>query len=133
MTVLANGRSIEDVILTGGPSGGATPVKYLSTASTNANNIKATPGTVYSIVAINTTATLYFLKLYDKATAPTVGTDVPVQTFPVPASVTGAGLVLTLPVGIAFLTGIGFALTGALADNDTTSAAAGIALSFSYA
>lgn len=113
-------------------SGGATPVKYLSVASTNSTNVKAVAGQIYSLVAINTTGTLYYLKLYDKATAPTCSSDTVVQSYPVPASASGAGFVLPISVGMSFFNGIGFCLTGALADNDNTVAATGITLSFTY-
>jgi hypothetical protein len=113
-------------------TGGATPVHYLSAATTNATNVKASAGTVSSITAVNTTAVLYYLKLYDKATAPTCGTDTPVQTYPVPASATGAGLTVNPPTGLAFTLGIGFCLTGALTDADATSAATGVAINFGY-
>lgn len=110
----------------------ATPAKAFSAASTNATSLKASAGTIYAIVAINTTATLYYLKLYDKATAPTVGTDVPIQTYPVPANTSGAGEVIPCPVGMAFANGIAWALTGGLADADTSNAATGIAINFQY-
>ncbi len=114
------------------PSGGATPAKYLSAASNNSTNVKAVAGQVYSLVAINTTATLYYLKLYDKATAPTCGTDTSVQNYPVPASTAGAGFVLPIPVGMSFFNGIGFCLTGGVADSDNSNAATGIVLSITY-
>lgn len=110
----------------------ATPVHYLSAASTNATNVKASAGTVTSVTAVNTTATLYYLKLYDKASAPTCGTDTPVQTYPVPASATGAGLTVNPVNGFAFSLGIGFCLTGGIADADTASAATGVAINLGY-
>jgi hypothetical protein len=113
-------------------SGGATPVHYLSAATTNSTNVKATAGVVTSVTAINTTATLVYLKLYDKATAPTCGTDTPVQTYPVPASATGAGLTINPVGGFGFASGIGFCITGALADNDATSAVVGVAVDLGY-
>jgi hypothetical protein len=116
----------------GATSGGATPAHYLSAASTNATNVKASAGNVYALAVINTTATLYYLKLYDKATAPTCNSDAVLQTYPVPASTAGAGFVLPLNVGMSFSAGIGFCLTGGLADNDNTNAATGVAINFVY-
>lgn len=113
----------------------AAPVHYLSAATTNATSVKAAPGAVYNLVAINTTATVYYLKLYDKAVAPTCNTDVVLQTFPVPptpASGSPAPLMLTSNVGIGFNNGIGFCLTAAIADNDNTAAATGVAINFNY-
>lgn len=108
----------------------SAPKKYLSAASTNSTLVWTGKALVRSVVAINTTATIYYLKLYNKPTAPTCGTDIPDQTYPVPASATGAGLVVSAPVGMLFGTGFGFCLTGAIADNDTSSAATGVAVNF---
>ena len=55
-----------------------------SAATTNATSVKTTGGTIYNIVASNTGVTDVYLKIYNKASAPTVGTDIPVYTFVVP-------------------------------------------------
>lgn len=99
-----------------------TTTNVNSAASTNATSVKTSAGTVYSIVASNINAAIRYLKLYNKASAPTVGTDVPVLTMAIPA--TG---VLNLPLGALgkrFSTGIAFAITAAAADSDTTAVAA---------
>lgn len=113
---------------------GASMAHYFSAASTNSTNVKASQGNVYDVIGINTTATIYYLKLYDKATAPTCGTDTPVLTLPVPfgQSSSGGGFSITLPVGIGFKSGLGWCLTGAAADNDTTNAATGVVINFVY-
>ena len=93
-----------------------------SAATTNATSVKATAGSVYSITASNTGAAAAFLKLYNKASAPTVGTDVPVLTIPIPAS-----SVQNIEFGTAghrFTTGIAIAITNLAADSDTTAVAA---------
>jgi hypothetical protein len=102
------------------------PVPTMSTinsaATTNATSIKASAGTVFSIMVSNTGGAAAFVKLYNKASAPTVGTDVPVITISVPASGT-----VTLPlgvVGVRFTTGIALAITNLAADSDTTAVAA---------
>ncbi len=107
------------------PVGGATPFHLLSAASTNAANIKSSAGTVYSIMAVNTAAATYFLRLFDKASTPIPGTDVPVLTIPVLA---GQSVTLPVPTGIACASGIGIDLTGAIGDNDATVAAPGVAI-----
>lgn len=89
-----------------------------SAASTNATSVKASAGTVYSITASNTAASPLYVKLYNKASAPTVGTDVPVLTIPVPA-----GGVVNVPFGTTghrLATGIALAITANAADSDTT-------------
>lgn len=117
---------------TAATSGGATPVKFNSAASTNSTSVKGSAGQIYALTIINTTATLYYLKLYDKASAPTCNSDTVLQVYPVPASTTGAGFVMPIPVGMAFTLGIGLCLTGALADNDNTNAATGVAINVVY-
>jgi hypothetical protein len=112
----------------------ATPKKYLSAASNNSTSVTATNTALFNIIAVNTTTTLYYLKLYDKATAPTCGTDVPVATYPVPygASNAGGGFQLTRGVPAGFALGLGFCLVGGSADNDNTNAATGVAINFEY-
>lgn len=93
-----------------------------SAATTNATSVKNTAGSVFSITASNTGAGAAFLKLYNKASAPTVGTDVPVLTIPIPA-----GSVQNIMFGTAghrFTTGIALAITNLAADNDTAAVAA---------
>ena len=104
---------------------GTTPYKLISTSSTNSNVVKASGGNLFSIVAIGLTSTVRYLKLYNKATAPTVGTDVPVMTIPVPANVQGAGVSIPFPTGVNFSLGIGVAITSGSADNDTGVVVAG--------
>lgn len=102
-------------------TGGATPFSLISAATTNATSVKASAGTVYSIQASNTGAAVAFLKLYNKASAPTVGTDVAVMTLILPA---GGGIVIPPnDIGIAFTTGIAFAITGVATTADTTAVA----------
>lgn len=102
-------------------AGGATPYKLNSAATTNATSVKASAGQVYSIVATNTNASARYLKLYNKASAPTVGTDTPVQVYMLPA---GGGVSIALPVGMVFSTGIALATTTGAADSDTGAVAA---------
>lgn len=105
-------------------SGGATPYKLNSAASTNATSVKGSAGQVYSIMATNTNAAVRYLKLYNKASAPTVGTDTPVQVYALPGATTGGGFSLNIPVGMVFSTGIAFATTTGAADSDTGAVAA---------
>jgi len=98
---------------------GTTPYKLISLATTNANVVKSSGGNLYSIVAIGLTSTVRYLKLYNKATAPTVGTDVPLMTIPVPANTQGAGIAIPFSMGVNFPLGIAIAITSGLADNNT--------------
>lgn len=93
-----------------------------SAASTNATSIKASAGNVWSIICSNDNASPRYVKFYNKASAPTVGTDVPVIKIAIPASSTvkydgGA-------TGIRFATGIALAITTGIADSDTSAVAA---------
>lgn len=116
-----------------GTTGGASPARLISAASTNGTNMKASAGTLYSVTGINTTATKYYLKFYNSAGTPTCNSDTVVWgPFPVPASTDGNGFGVSLPVGLAFATGIAYCLTGGSADNDNTSAATGVFLNFTF-
>lgn len=100
-------------------TGGATIQKVLSAASTNATSVKASAGNILGIALMNTNAAVRYLHLYNKASAPTVGTDVPVATFAIPGNAAGAGFTLPCDIGAAFATGIAYALTTGAADTDT--------------
>ena len=100
-------------------SGGASISRVISAASTNATTIKGSAGQVYGVLCFNTNAAARYLKLYNKATSPTVGTDTPVITITIPGGTTGGGVSFELPQGIAFATGIASAITTGAADADT--------------
>jgi hypothetical protein len=90
--------------------------RLLSAAgTTNATNIKDSAADLYTIIGNNARASISYLKLYDKAAAPTVGTDVPLVTIALPASLPFA---LDFP-GLSFGLGLGYAFTTAAADADT--------------
>lgn len=113
---------------------GTTPYKLISLATTNANVVKASGGNLYSIVAIGLTSTVRYLKFYNKATAPTVGTDVPLMTIPVPANTQGAGISIPFSMGVNFPLGIAIAITSGYADNDTGAILAGeVIVNLTYA
>ena len=114
--------------------GGASTYKLISLASTNANVVKASGGNLYSIVAIGLTSTVRYLKIYSKATAPTVGTDVPLMTIPIPANTQGAGVAIPFAMGVNFPLGISIAITSGSADNNTGSVGAGdVIVNLTYA
>jgi hypothetical protein len=112
----------------------SAPVHYLSTASTNAQLVKAGRTRIKILLPVNTTSTIYYLHLYNLATTPLCGTSPVVWTVPVPqATGAGAGAVIPIPDGLQFPLGLGFCLTGGIADNDNTSAAAGVVINFGLA
>jgi hypothetical protein len=105
-------------------AGGLTMSKTVSAASTNATSVKGSAGKVYAIQASNVNASARYLKLYNKATAPTVGSDTIVKTLIIPGNTAGAGTNIVFPTGIEFTTGIAFALTTEATDAGTTGVAA---------
>jgi hypothetical protein len=100
-------------------SGGATPYRLVSAVGTNSAAVKASPGTVYGLIVGNANSSPRYLKLYDSASAPTVGTTTPKMTIPVNRLTK-----LELPQGISFTSGIGIGLTTGAADSDTGGVAA---------
>lgn len=109
----------------------ATAYSVVTTASTNGANIKNAAGTLYEVTVSNVTATPIFVKFYNKATAPTVGTDVPILT--IPAAANSVVAVPLGPVGKRFSTGIAIAATGVITAADATNAVALVQISASYA
>lgn len=105
----------------GAASAGLTQTRIMSAATNNATNLKAAAGNIHSIRVFNTKGSgLAVLKLYNKASPPTVGTDTPVWTIPLPA---GGGFSEWFPVGFYFSTGISYAIVTGIADSDNTSVA----------
>lgn len=110
---------------TGGPA--------LFTNNTGAATaVKATGGTIYAIIANNTTAAARYVRLFQKATAPTLGTDVPSVVVTVPAG--SSKEISYAPSGLLFGSGIGVAVTTDAAQLGSTAATAGdVQLAISYA
>lgn len=114
------------VAVTSWVSGGYTPGKIVSSSGTNATSIKTSAGKLGYITASNINASPRYVKLYNKASAPTVGTDIPVHTFLIPGDTAGAVTNIPLPPqGINFSTGIALAITTGAADSDTGGVSAG--------
>jgi len=108
----------------------ATPYNLVTTASTNGANIKATNANLFEVSVSNPTATPVYVKFYNKATAPTVGTDVPIITIVAPANATtplNFGI-----LGKRFSSGLGIAVTGGIASTDTSNAVAGVIVNGTY-
>lgn len=101
---------------------GSTSSRVNSAASTNATSLKAAAGNVVNIDVFNVAAYDVFLKLYNKAAAPTVGTDTPAWTIPIKA---GTGFSREFVQGKSFATGLAYAITKLQADSDATAVAAG--------
>jgi hypothetical protein len=90
-------------------------------ASTNATLLRSSPTDLHKVVGLSKRASDCFLKLYNKATAPTVGTDTPVFTLAIPA-----GALFNFEFHEHFFSvGLGLALTTGSADADTAALTAG--------
>jgi hypothetical protein len=128
-----NGAAVVAQAATATTDNGTATCYLTTTASTNATNCKASAGNLYVIRAVNTTGTLYYLRLYNLAAAPTCSSATGfVETIPIPASTSGNGIVIPQSVGQAFATGIGFCLTGGGSSTDNTNAATGVYLTMLY-
>lgn len=135
LSIAAGTNNIGNVGVIPRTSGGATPYKLVSAATTNATSVKGSAGQIFMITASNVNAAVRYLKLYNKASAPTVGSDTPVLTFAIPGNTAGAGTNIPIPAcGIAFGTGIAFALTTEATDAGSTGVAANeIVINMAYA
>lgn len=99
-----------------------TPYTLNSAATTNLVAVKASAGTLYSLNLSNNSAGVIYVKLYNKATAPVLASDVPVMVIAVPA--TSHKDVHLGATGQRFSTGIALATTTGAADTDATAVAA---------
>jgi hypothetical protein len=99
-------------------------------ATTNAAVIKASSGNLFEVSVFNPTAAVIYAKLYNKTTAPTVGTDVPILVVPVP--VNGNVSIEFGNIGKRFSSGIAIAATAGPLSTDTAAIAAGALISATY-
>jgi hypothetical protein len=83
-----------------------------------ATNIKASGGRVVRWYMTNSGTAPRYVKLYDKASAPTIGTDVPSRTIMIPAN--GESSYNRDREGWPFVNGIGLGVTTGVLDTDTT-------------
>lgn len=98
-----------------------------TTASTNAFNCKTVGGNFFGIRAVNTSATLAFLRMYNLAAAPTCSSATGfVESIPIPASATGAGIVDVAQVPIKYSVGVSGCVTGGSTSTDNTNAPAAV-------
>jgi hypothetical protein len=126
-------NTIGNVGLAAQTTGGCTPGHFLSAASNNLTQVKASAGTLCYIEVTQTTTTLGDLRLYDLASAAcNSGTGV-VLNSAVQSNATSPGFMLNFgPYGKAFANGIGICLTGAVADNDNTNFVTGAQVNYAY-
>lgn len=129
-SISAGSNLIGDVGLQGRTTGGLSIFRSIDLDETE-EEVKGSAGTLYSIDAMNMTASVLYLKIYDNTAAgTTVGTTTPVLTYVLPTNgdTNGCGMVKNIPQGLAFATGITVAVTTGLADNNTGAPAANAAI-----
>lgn len=105
------------IILTPGSSPQGCAIYHaVSAGSTNAANVKASPGQLYGWRIFNAGSYPVYIKLHNTASTPTAGSGV-VQTIGVQAGIASESF---QPFGIAFDTGIGISIVKGIADNNVT-------------
>lgn len=113
-SISAGTNLIGDVGLQGRTGNGLTPYRSVDVDETKFQ-IKGSAGTLQSIHAMNMTAAVLYLHVYDQVSASvTVGTTTPAFTFPLPtnADTNGCGFVCNFGLpGAAFANGITMAVT----------------------
>ena len=128
VTQAALTRTTDQVSVGVNTTGGATTTSFVTAASNNATSLKASAGTLYGLQAFNLAAYPLYVKFYNKASAPAPGSDTAILTVMVPNNSTaanGAGSVVKLgPEGVAFSTGIAYAVVKGISATDNTSVAA---------
>lgn len=101
------------------PGGGLLAFNHLDLGVTG-RIAKASPGRLYGWSVSNANAAAIYVKLYNKATAPTQA-DTPVMTIRVPAA---AAVAFSSIIGIGFTAGISARAVTAVADNSVAAPAA---------
>jgi hypothetical protein len=109
---------------------GLSVTKVFSTASTNATNLKTSLCRLCGGQLVNTGNAVCYVKFYNKNSAPTVGTDVPLAILTLPPNEPVALGSVFDQWGLGFPNGFSYALTGGAADADTTAVAAGQVIGF---
>jgi hypothetical protein len=122
----ANGRNTSINSSPVVPSAAPTTLHLIALATTNANFAKASPATLLACQFSNNSTTPAYFKVFNKISAPTLGTDIPVVTLIIPGPAAGGGgsNVEFGPGGLALSTGFAYAVTSLIPDLDATAVAA---------
>ena len=106
----------------------AAPTTYHVIWPNNATGVLVHAGVtaLFTCQMSNNSTTAAYLKIYNKATAPTTGTDTPVVTAIIPGPSAGGGgsNIMFGPGGLSLSAGLGVAVTTVITDADTTAPAA---------
>lgn len=118
--VMAPGSTVGAFVVPKGATSGGLSAARIITGTTGV--IKNTPGQLYGLPSVrNANAAVRYLHLYDKASAPTLSTDIPILTIPLLASAIQTGICIS-DIGVAFTLGIAWSYT---TDNASAPATAG--------
>lgn len=101
---------------------GLTVAKINSAATTNATSTKTSQARLLGWSLTNTSAATKYVRFYNKASAPTVGTDSPFFPVAIPPT---ENVSHSHVQGITFSLGLGYSITGGATDLDNTAVAAG--------
>lgn len=105
-------------------------------ASTNSTNVLNAAGTVYHYSLSNTTTTIYYLRMYNRASAPTCSSATGfVESIPIPpagAAGQAGGRERIMNIGQAFPTGISYCITASSGSTANDAAAAGVFVTILY-
>ena len=107
-------NTIGNVGLVPATTGGLSTYHLVSSASTNAANIKASAGQLYGWYIYNNSASPRKVAFHNSATTPTAGAGIFFTMVIPPTSAAN----VSFEMGIAFSTGIGITIVTGLPDND---------------
>jgi len=95
-------------------------------------NCKSTAGTFKGLRAINTSGTLAYVRMYNLGGTPTCSSATGfVESIPIPASTTGAGIVDILSA-FPYSAGVAYCVTGGAGNADNTAPPAGVFITIAY-
>ena len=117
------GKSATSGVNTASGPGGAGQYKVTALATTNSALIKTGQSRVYGWLLDNLSASTRYVKLYNKASAPVVGTDPVQDTISIPAG--GCAPFWAGDIGLNYPLGIGIGITAGGLDSDVAPCAAG--------
>lgn len=108
-------------------TGGLSTFYISAGASTNLNVVKAAPAKLFKVKGFLNSSTPIWLKSFNKATAPVLGTDTVFDKWMLIGGANGAGFIDDIELGQGYTVGLSFALTANFADSDVAAVSAGVA------
>lgn len=96
------------------------PYSAIAPASPTGVLIKAGPGKLFHVACGSTQALPAVVKFYDSAVAPTCGSGTPFFRLVCPGATTGGNGMANAPNGKQFASGLGYCVSGGLADGDVS-------------